>query len=234
MTRVLTPSRRRSVRAQVGGAASVVDDPAALSPAEQAQVEQGLRTIHRILLDAGLQVAARVHRYVLDEYFEGRWDYFCDPRRSKQGAFAALCRHPELGVGEGMLRELVRVGEQLLRMNTDLAWCLTVEHHRALLPVPDDGSREQMAELAVTRELTAKELSEEVARRYPPDSRRAGRPRQSKSTKQLSAMHKAFQAVDADKLVAEAPQWSDYQRNLNRERAMVWKALAERILAVVG
>ncbi len=206
----------------------------ALPAAEQAQVEQAVRTLNRTTLHAGLRTAVEVHRYVLDEFCDGRWDLYTNPRHSKRPAFEALCLHPDLAMSADALRVLVRVGEQLLHMDAQTAWSLSVDHHRVLLPLADPARRQQMAEVAIAEELTARQLSEAIAKTFPADKPRRGRKRTSTTVRHLAAAHKAFQGLDAERIAAEAAGWGERQRQVNRERARAWKALAERVLAALG
>ncbi|MBI5610858.1 MAG: hypothetical protein HY902_18410 [Deltaproteobacteria bacterium] len=229
-----TPLALRAASRPAGERASFLPDPLApLSEVERAQVEQAVRTINRTLVTGGLRIAVEIRNYVLDEFCDGRYDLFVNPKHSKQAAFAALCQHPDLRVGADMLRLWVRVGEQLRHMDPELAWQLSVEHHRALLPLADAKARELLAERAIVEELTAAQLSEAVAQALAnPPSR--GRPRTTTTLRHLSAAQRAIRAVDVERIRSEAGRWTDQQRATTRERALAWKSLAEQVLAALA
>jgi hypothetical protein len=136
-----------------------------LTPGEQDQVDQAVRAINGILLRKNLEIAVELRRYVLDEFFAGSWQAWYDARPGTCVAYDALVARGDLRVGKESLRELMRVGEQVWKWSEDLAYSLSVAHHRALLPVADDTVQQSLAKQAVEEGLTAKQLAERVRTR---------------------------------------------------------------------
>jgi len=204
-----------------------------LTSAEQAQVDQAVRTVNAMLLQKNLEVAAELHRYVIGEFFAGSWQAWADNRPGFTPAYDAFAGHGGLRVGKEMLRELIRVGEQLIRMPGRLAGELTVAHHRALLPVASEEGRVQLAERALRDQLSAKQLADLVRQLHPPPARSPGRPAQPRSYRKLADAFKAVRAVDPARVAAEAAGYTPHQRGVVADRAKAIKALAEAVIAVL-
>lgn len=222
----------RNQDADPGLPAPVADAP--LSAAESAQVAQAVRTINAILLRKNLEIAVEVHRYVLAEFFGGNYQDFADCRPGNLPAFDAFVASPELRVGREMLRELVRVGEQMRQMPGALASELSVAHHRALLRVGDPSERATLANEAVQQGLTAEQLAAKVRELHPPPPRSKGRPAHLRTFKKLAATYQAGKQVDPARLADEVSRYTDLQRKTAAERARALIALAQAVLAAVG
>lgn len=205
-----------------------------LTLAEEAQVAQAVRTVNAILLRKNLEIAIELHRYVLDEFFGGSWQAWADNRPGRVPAYDALAADRALRVGREMLRELVRVGEQVQRMPGGIATALSVAHHRALLPVPDPDERVELAQRAVQEGLNAKQLSELVRQVHPPVARAKGRKPQPRGFRKLGAAFAASREVDPQRVAAEVAHYSEHQRKVMVERAEALRALAEAVLAALS
>lgn len=210
----------------------IADAP--LSIAEAAQVAQAVRTVNAILVRKNLEIAVEVHRYVLAEFFAGSYGAFADCRPGNLPAYDAFTASPSLRVGREMLRELVRVGEQVRQMPSALASELSVAHHRALLPLADPAEREALAEQALQQALTSDQLAARVRELHPLPPRAKGRPAHLRTFKKLAATYQAGKQVDPKKLADEVARYTDLQRKTAAERARALIALAQAVLAAVG
>lgn len=228
----LTLDLSRSQDGDPGVALMPADRP--LTQAEQHQVEQAVQTVNGILLQKNLEIAVELHRYVLTEFFAGDWQAWADNRPGFTPAYDAFAGHGKLRVGKEMLRELIRVGEQVRQMPGGVAAELSVAHHRALLPVPGAADRMLLAERAVKEGLNAKQLAELVRQVSPPPPRTKGRPAQLRGFKKLSEAFKASKSVDPDRVLQELAAYTPHQRSLVAERAKAMRALADAVLAAVG
>ncbi len=205
-----------------------------LSSAEQDQVAQAVRTVNAILLRKNLEIAIELHRYVLAEFFGGDWQSFADCRPGNLPAFDAFVADPSLHIGREMLREMVKVGEQVQHMPADLAGELSVAKHRALLRVADPAERTALAEQAVASGLTAEQLAAKVRELHPPPPRSKGRPAHLRTFKKLAATYQAGRQVDPARLADEVSRYTDLQRKTAAERARALIALAQAVLAAMG
>jgi len=205
----------------------------ALSLAQQAQVAQAVGTINGIVLLKNLEIASEIHRYVLAEFFDGDWEKYMARQSNMPTAYAALLDHQQLRVGRNMLGEWMRVGEQVLRMPGALSERLSVEHHRALLSVPDDSLRMELAQQAVAQSLTAKVLADRVREVLPPRPA-FGRPVVPRSFKKLAALHQAAKQIHVEQLAKERPKWTPHQRQTALDRAAQLQQLAAALLAVMA
>lgn len=228
----ITLDLARANDADPGVALLLADRP--LTPAEQTQVDQAVRTVNALLLSKNLEIAVELHRYVIDEFFGGQWQAWVANRPGHSPAYDAFANHSRLRLGKEMLREWMRVGEQARQMPGGVASALTVAHHRALLPVPSDGERLQLAERAVQEELNAKQLAELVRQIHPLPPRSRGRPPQHRGFKKVAEAFKATRAVDPALVTAEVGRYTPHQRSVMTERAQAMKAMAEAVLAALG
>lgn len=210
-------------------------DDLPLTSAEEAQVEQAVRTIRALLLAKRLEVAIGIHRYVLDEFFDGNWERYAVWGGQKSRAFEALRRHRDLGVGRESLQEWMKVGEQIRQLPPEVAHQLTVEHHRALLSLEDSAAKAQMAREAVAQDWTAKDLAAQVRTVVPTSSKpRRGRPAQPKAYKKLGEAYSQTKSIDRSQLAQEASGWTASQRKYAKERAQALRELAEAMLAALA
>lgn len=234
MTRAtdLTLDLSRSNDGDPGIAPPSLDRP--LTTAEQQQVDQAIATVNAILLHKNLEIAIELHRYVLAEFFGGSWQAWAENRPGASLAYDAFASNRRLRVGKDMLRELIRVGEQVRQMPAPVATELTVAHHRALLPLTDEAERDQLAAKAVQAGLSAVELGEEVRKLHPPAKRLNGRPAQPRGYRKLGQAFKLSRDVDPKRVVEEAAQYTAHQKSVTVERAKALKAFAEAVLAGLG
>lgn len=205
-----------------------------LTTAQQDQVAQAVRTVNAILLRKNLEIAIELHRYVLAEFFAGDWAAWAENRPGVSPAYDAFVGNSALRVGKEMLRELIRVGEQVRQLPGAVGTELTVAQHRALLPVPDPSERAQLAERALRDGLAADKLAELVRELHPPKQRGKGRPAQLRGFKRLAEVHKAGKGLDAQVVAAEVAKYTPHQREQVMARARAMKELAEALLAVVA
>lgn len=228
----ITVDLSRANDSDPGVALVAADRP--LTTAEQSQVDQAVRTVNALLLHKNLEIAVGLHRYVIDEFFGGQWQAWVDNRPGLSPAYDAFASHSRLRLGKEMLRELIRVGEQVRQMPGGIAAALSVAHHRALLPVPSDGERLQLAKRAVQEELDAKQLADLVRQTHPLPPRSKGRPAQHRGFKRLAEAFKASRAVDPAVVTAEFGRYTPHQRSVMAERAQAMKATAEAVLAALA
>lgn len=145
----------------------VLADDILLTPAQKDQVDQAVRTLNGLAQRTRQELAVQVSRYVLDEFFGGDWDKFCDPRRNKSVSFRALAERQDLVFARTTLLALIHVGRQIATLPGQVAAALSVEHHRILLTLPTQQAREEMAKLAAEHHLTRAELKSAVAQQLP-------------------------------------------------------------------
>ena len=205
-----------------------------LTTAEQDQVAQAVRTVNAILLRKNLEIAIELHRYVLAEFFGGDWQSFAECRPGNLPAFDAFVADPSLHIGREMLREMIKVGEQVQHMPGAVAGELSVAKHRALLRVSDPAERTALAEQAVAEGLTAEQLAAKVRELHPPAPRSKGRPAQPRTFKKLAAVYLAGRQVDAKRLGDEVANYSPTQRKAAAARAQALAELAQAVLAALA
>lgn len=157
-----------------------------LSPTEVAQVEGAVAHINAAVNRSGVDLAATVASYVLETFFDGSYEAFADPSRTKLRSFTALCQREDLALSQPSLYALVRVGHQLDELPPSLARALSIKHHRALLPLADPAEKLALAHKAVAERWSAATLEAEV---------RATRGPQSGGRRPLPPVLKEFRAL---------------------------------------
>ena len=184
-----------------------------LTPAQQDQVEQAVRTLNALATRTRLELAVEVSRYILNEFFGGDWLRFTDPRRNKPESFRALTRHRDLLLSRTTLLVLIHVGRQVEAMPGQVARALSVEHHRLLLALPDPQARDAMARLAVHQAWTRQELKTAVQQQLPEKPAPTQAPPKLVAHKRLTgATDSLVKGVTGARVRRELPHWSSVER----------------------
>ena len=206
----------------------------ALTGAQRTQVDQAVRTVNGILLRKKLEVATELHRYVLDEFFAGEWQNYHENKAGTRLAYDAFCARKDLSMGKEMLREMLRVGEQIAHMPGELANELTVAHHRALLPIQDEQQRRELAAKSLANNLTAEDLGNLVRQTHPQPKGKKGRPAYQLGFKKFSQAFKASKLIDPARVAQEQSTYTPQQRKQMVERAQSLRQSAQNVLDVLG
>ena len=169
---------------QASADSTLVDEVAAQIRAEQ-------RT-------GGLALALRIGQIVLDGMFRGRVENFLSTGRAHE-SFRALASRDDLGFSASHLWYMVEMHENV-RLLGDDAQKLDPSHHRLLVHVKDEDTRKQLAETAIEKDLTVRELDELIKASKPrePDAVKVGRKAYAPAKKQFTAIERS---VDALKVV---------------------------------
>ena len=121
---------------------------------------------------ATLDGALRVGKHLLKEFFGGNIEAF----RSKSGkdpSFRALCKRPELvmhGVSQSTLRNYIRVYATDADYPKNLRGKLGLATRIELLRVADSENRVAIAQVAVKKNLSTREVKKLIASQNPPPS----------------------------------------------------------------
>ena len=166
-----------------------------LGDEHSARVEQAVAFINETVARSSLEVVQRVGRYVLDEFFDGRYEFFADPSRSKPISFRSLIARDDLLPGGRELYRIVRIAHQLEELPAELATSLSMTHHRTLLCIHDQELKRGLAQRTVENEWTSRELEAEVRARAAPS--RAGRKPVPTWRRSLDRAARAFSPAEA-------------------------------------
>ena len=131
--------------------------------------------INGVHLRGALETALAIARVVTELLLDG------DDRRlaggDKDPLLARLAEHPDLRMPPHTLWNALAVYQQFNLLPPDVAGQLTLSHHRLLLSVPKVQAKVEIAQRAVKKDLSKRELREVVSRwRAKQDLPPVGRP----------------------------------------------------------
>lgn len=139
---------------------------------DQRLVDKAVAEINRLHRIKKFEAVRAIGDYVLETFFEGRFDSFHHHGR-KHASFRAVARHEGLEVSHVTLRNAVAFVEQMRLLPTKVANALPYSHHRALLPVTSVEEKKALAEKAVEKGMSSRVLEQEVRKiRTKPGARR--------------------------------------------------------------
>lgn len=130
---------------------------------DQSLVERAVCDLNHIYMTKALQTACLIGEYVIDRFFGGDVEAF-RKGSCEHASFRALSKHQDLRVSPTYLWTAVAVVGQLRDLPEDLAQCLTLSHHRLLLPLKDASVKVALARMAVKQRLSKRELEREIGR----------------------------------------------------------------------
>jgi hypothetical protein len=126
----------------------------------KATLAQVVDEINAIYVRGALETALAVAGVVVDRLLGG------DERRLARGAkdpaLASLAEHEGLRVPAYTLWTALEVYVQVQLFSEELAWQLSLAHHRALLGVPDTRSKRLLAQRAVREDLSRRDVQDAV------------------------------------------------------------------------
>jgi len=130
---------------------------------DQALVERAVCDLNHIYTTKALQTACLIGEYVINRFFGGDVEAF---RRGscEHASFRALSKHQDLRFSPTYLWTAVAVVGQIRELPEDLAQCLSLSHHRLLLPLKDASVKVALARMAVKQNLSKRELGREIGR----------------------------------------------------------------------
>ncbi len=138
-------------------------------------VEEAVRYINEKTIFSGLELARDIGDYILRHFFEGDFEKFTNPSRSKALSFRALLERQDLLLGAATLYVFVRISHHLKSLPDDVVSQLTLAQHRALLPLSDPESKVTLARQAIVQGWSSVVLREKV-RKLLPRSRKGRKP----------------------------------------------------------
>jgi hypothetical protein len=127
---------------------------------DQKLVDGAVAEINRLHRIKKFEAVQAIGQYVLETFFEGKFDYFHHHGR-KHASFRALAKHEDLRMSYVTLRNAVAFVEQMKLLPAKVATALPYSHHKLLLPVSTEEKKE-LAEKAVEKDLSSRELEQEV------------------------------------------------------------------------
>lgn len=154
-----------------------------------------IRTTHRV---GGVLTGLRIGQLVLDGMFDGNVDNFLAAEKGHE-SFRALAGRDDLGFSASNLWYMVAMHANV-RLLGDDAQKLDTSHHRLLVHVKDEDTRKQLAETAIEKDLTVRQLDEliKATKHREPDAPKVGRKPFAPALKQFTAIERS---VDALKVV---------------------------------
>ena len=128
-------------------------------------VEAAVAFINERTAESGVRLAREVGEYVLAAFFGGDFERFRDSRRNKSLSFRCLLARQDLLLPPTTIYTFVRVARQLVGLPAEAAACLSLSHHRALLPVQDEQEKAALATRAAAEGWSKLDLERRVRAR---------------------------------------------------------------------
>lgn len=152
--------------------------------------------INAIWIRKGLETAIEIGRLLLDEFFPLGLRSF-EEHHKRHLSYRALAKRPGLGPSATWLNAAIRIVGQMTELPPEIAWSLSLTHHRALLPIHDLETKTNLAKRAVEDKLSTRVLSEESQKIVDAQPKRGvgGRPRLPKQVKRLNRGRDAVRAL---------------------------------------
>lgn len=196
-------------------------------------VDALVRRINGIVAVHCLQAAVEVGTLVLDEFYAGDYQAFCDRNSHKHTGLRELAARSDLVLSASTLHRYVQVAHQLQQLPSSVAARLSLQCHYALIRVRDPADKMELALRAALQGWTARRLEGEV-RSHLGCSPRPGRPpklplqRLVQGVERLLADSAAAVLQDGPGDLTEA-RLRDFIRRLDRARAEI-----DEVLRVAG
>ena len=205
-----------------------------LTAAETATVDGAVHWLNHAVRASGIQLAAQVNQFILDTFFGGNYESFSDPSSSKPVSFGALCAREDLHLGQTSLYRLVRIGQQIKHLPSEVAEALSMTHHRTLLAVTDQRHLHRLAREAMLHRWTATELEAQVHEVQPAKGGKTGRPRVPDGLKWLGAVLRASEGDKTAQLAKDFTALSEAKQADVRAKVAELRKLLDAVNKVVG
>ncbi len=146
--------------------------------------------------EGNLTTLIKVGTIVVDEMFGGDYENFVAGAKAHE-SFRALAKRADIGISSSQLWYAVNILENVRLIGDGEAQRLGSSHHRLLTHVSDKSKRKQIAERAIARNLTVKELEAEIrsSQVREPDAPKLGRPALPKAIKQLGELERVARSL---------------------------------------
>lgn len=192
--------------------------------ADDRLVQEALLHIGRVYSQALLSTVVLLGEYLIEKFYGGL-EEARSRRPSKATALAKLLASAsELPVSAHALKQSVRVAVQFRDLPVQLAESLSKTQHEALLPVADQAKKIELAQEAVSRQLTTRQLLQRVNAEAERRPSAGGRPPMAPLARRIGAL---FRVLDAPGL--EEEMLPSAVQALSAEEAGLLRARAERV-----
>jgi len=172
--------------------------------ADDSVLDQAVGELNRIYIAKGLEAARAMGEYVLDTFFAGDPANF-RTRSNKHITFRRLAERDDLQPSYSHVFSSVAVVEQLRLLPEDIGTALSVSHHKALLPIKDESSKERLAKKAIEDGLSVEAFRLEIQRVLSKSKgkSKAGRPPLPTFVKGIKKIIKDIEFIESDDLGEE-------------------------------
>lgn len=192
-------------------------------------VDEAVRQVNRLYAAKGVETARVIGEYLVGAFFGGDPGSFT-AREKGHASFRALEARDDLGPSYTFLWYSVRFLPQLRALPADVADALPMSHHRLLIHVKDEDQKAKLAQQAVTKDLSKRELEDEIRKLRERTSEGATRGR-----KALPAFVKAFNGIKKITKTLDGGALDDTAvLNYGLEEAQKYLADVESTLAKLG
>lgn len=143
--------------------------------ADEELVERAVRELRALVVSGQIDLAVKVGEYILKNFYGGSVEEAQAKRPVKGASLRRLTeRAEEFGMSASGVRSAVPLSLQVRGMGVRLSRQLPVTHHLELLPLKDPAEKRLLAETAVAKGWTVRDLRRERGRLQKPHA--GGRP----------------------------------------------------------
>jgi hypothetical protein len=136
-------------------------------------VDTAVTEINRLHREKKIEAVRAMGEYVVKMFFNDNFGHFHSHGR-KHASFRALAKREDLSVGYVTIRNSVAFVEQLKVLPAKVTSALPFSHQVALLPLPTVEAKKELAEKAVEKEMSKRDIEQEVRKiRAKPGAKRA-------------------------------------------------------------
>lgn len=170
-------------------------------------VDRSIQEIDRIIRASAINAVVAVGDHLIATFFGGDLDLARSKNPLKPAALNRLFdRADELPISAYALKRAVRLAIQYRDLPSATRDALSVRHQALLLPVPDTAEKAKLAEMAVAKNFTTRQLERVVQQKRPKPraGKPAGRPVLPTLVKHTSALRRIVEKQDVGMTITPA------------------------------
>lgn len=129
---------------------------------DEGRLDEAVSHLNHLCVTKGLEMACGMGDYILKTFFKGKFENF-HKWGSKHSTFKALMEREDTHFSASGLWYSVRIAEQVKSLpDKEIAMALPPTHHKMLTSIKDEDIRAELAEQAVSENMSSRDFQELV------------------------------------------------------------------------